>query len=298
MEGKSTEFVSIDMSHDLQAGTLELTQPKYWVKAVDRFKEFLSKSGPRERATPMSVSDYPFMTEATNDEVKEAAHLPFPQLLGVIQFPAAFTKLEMRFAVSTLSRFRGKWGVKHFAAALKALEYGYSTRKTGIRYTKHLNPSKRNILLAYADSGFSAPRSQGCRLVMMNGAAISFTSKRHSTTDDSTTAAELTEMFMCSCDVEGLRHLMDEVGLHQELPTTIYQDNKPAIQISMNRGALAKKTRAMELRTLSVRNKIEDGKVIPDYLPTEDMIADIGTKPLEIARFVRLRNAMTGYTDA
>jgi hypothetical protein len=88
---------------------------------------------------------------------------------------------------------------------------------------------------------------------------------------------------------------MDEVGLHQELPTTIFQDNLPAIQISQNRGSLAKKTRAMSLRTLSVRNKIEDGKVNSKFTPTDGMIADIGTKPLETARFQKLRDIMTGY---
>jgi hypothetical protein len=243
----------------------------------------------------MTVGDHVLLVEPTDDEVKEAAMLPFPQLLGVIQFPAAFTKLEMRFAVSTLSRFRGKWGVKHFKAALKALEYGFATRKFGLKYTTPKDPTLVNTLVAYADSGFGIPRSQGARLIIMNGAAISFSSKRHTTTDDSTTAAELTELFMCSSDVEGLRSLMDEVGLHQELPTTIFQDNLPAIQISQNRGSLAKKTRAMSLRTLSVRNKIEDGKVNSIFTPTEKMIADIGTKPLETARFQRLRDIMTGY---
>jgi hypothetical protein len=283
------------MNHDVEKGTLELSQPDYWKAAVERFKEFLADSGPKKRGTPMSVVDYALMVEATDEEVKEAAHLPYPQLLGVIQFPTAFTKLEMRFAISTLSRFRGRWGVKHFAAALKALEYGYGTRLRGIIYTKLQDEKARNVLVGYADSGFSVPRSQGCRVVMMNGAAISFASKRHTTTDDSTTAAELSELYMCSCDVEGLRNLMDEIGLHQHLPTTIYQDNKPAIQIAMNRGALAKKTRSMSLRTLSVRNKIEDGKVFPEYIHTDEMIADIGTKPLDVSRFEALRDQLTGY---
>ena len=123
---------------------------------------------------------------------------------------------------------------------------------------------------------------------MMNGAAISFTSKRHTTTDDSTAAAELTEQYLCSCDVGGLRQLMSEVGLHQQQPTVIWQDNQAAIQIAMNRGALAKKTRAMKMRTLSVRNKIEDGKAIPIYLLTIHMVADIGTKALDGATFVKL----------
>ena len=165
----------------------------------------------------------------------------------------------------------------------------------GIIYHQIKDVKKRNVLVAYADSGFSVPRSQGCRLVMMNGAAISFASKRHTTTDDSTTAADLTEMYQCSCDCEGFRNLMDEVGLHQEFPTIIYQDNIPAIQIAMSRGVLAKKTRSMSMRTLSIRNKIEDGKVIPEYISTDMMIADIGTKPLDVVKFVLFRDIVTGY---
>jgi hypothetical protein len=129
----------------------------------------------------------------------------------------------------------------------------------------------------------------------MNGAVISFTSKRHSITDDSTAAAELTEQHLCACDVEGLRNLMKEVGLEQLNPTTIYQDTQAAIHIANNRGALAKKTRAMDMKTLSVRNKIEDMKVIPVYCETSEMIADIGTKALEPNRFEILRDLMTGY---
>ena len=130
---------------------------------------------------------------------------------------------------------------------------------------------------------------------MLNGAAISFTSKRHTTTDDSTTAAELTEQYLCACDAEGLRNLMAEVGLHQERPTIIYQDNQPAIHISMNRGALSKKTRAMDMRVLTVRNKIEDGKVIPIFLKTSLMVADIGTKALDRSTFEFLRDLLCGY---
>jgi hypothetical protein len=80
---------------------------------------------------------------------------------------------------------------------------------------------------------------------MMNGAAISFTSKRHTTTVESTTSAEWTEAYLLVCDVEGFRKLMEEIGLKQEGPTVLWQDNKSAITIAMNRGSLAKKTRAI-----------------------------------------------------
>ncbi len=96
---------------------------------------------------------------------------------------------------------------------------------------------------------------------MMNKAAISFTSKRHTTTDESTTASELTEAYLLACDVEGFRTLNEEIGLKHMEPTVLWQDNQSAIHIAMNRGSLAKKTRALGIRILSIRNKIEDMKV-------------------------------------
>ena len=79
------------MKHDLHEETLELTQADYWDKAIERFKEFLSASGPKVRAVPLSVSDMAYMVEASEDEVEGGKHLPFPQILGVIQYPSAFT---------------------------------------------------------------------------------------------------------------------------------------------------------------------------------------------------------------
>ena len=204
MEGVSKEFVSILFRHDMEKGTLELTQEEYWVKAVARFKEFLPVSGPKIRQVPLSPADERLLVEPTEEEIKAGEHLPFPNVLGVVQYPSNFTKLEMRYSMSVLSRHRTKWGITHFRILLKALEYGWSSRMMGIKYNANMDLKNRNVLIAYADASFTVPRSQGCRIVVMNGAAISFSSKRHTTTDDSTTASELTEAYLCSCDVEGV----------------------------------------------------------------------------------------------
>jgi len=295
LEGISKEFVSIQIGHKVNEGVLELTQEDYWIKAVERFKEFLPPDGPKVRKVPLSPADEKLLVEPNEMEMKAAEHLPFASLLGVCQFPSSFTKLEMRYAMSVLSRHRTKWGLDHFKVLIKALEYGFATRHLGLRYNGNLSEAEVNVLVGFADSALTVPRSQGCRTVIMNRAAISLTSKKHTTTDDSTTAAELTECHLCACDVAGFRELMKEIGLEQKGPTVIFQDNQAAIQIAMNRGSLSKKTRAMEIRVFSIRNKIEDMKVVPIYLETKLMLADIGTKALEPAQFVSLRDQLCGY---
>jgi hypothetical protein len=279
LEGISKEFVSIEIEHKVQEGILELTQNDYWKKAVERFKEYLPPTGPKERKVPLSPSDEKLLVEPNEQEMKEAEHLPYASLLGVCQYPSSFTK----------------WGLNHWKALVKALEYGYWTRYLGLRYNGNLTEKELNVIVGFADSSLTVPRSQGCRLVIMNGASISLTSKKHTTTDDSTTSAELTELHLCACDVVGFRELLKEIGLEQTRPTIIFQDNQAAIQISMNRGSLSKKTRAMEIRVFSVRNKIEDMKVVPIYLKTNHMLADLGTKALEQSLFVSLRDQLCGY---
>jgi hypothetical protein len=119
----------------------------------------------------------------------------------------------------------------------------------------------------------------------------------NTTTDDSTTAAELTEAYLCACDVEGFRNINEEIGLRAEEPTILYQVNQSAIQIAMNRGSLSRKTRGTDLRVLTLRNKVEDLKVVPIYLNTKGMLVDLGTKALDPKPFCGLRNELCGYAE-
>ncbi len=261
--------MSIEIDHDVKGKTLEMKQEDYWVKAVERFKEYLGKDGPKIRLVPLSVADEKLLVEPSDAEIAEAQSLPFPSLIGVVQYPSCYTKIEMKYSMSVLSRWRTKWGPNHFKILLKVLEYGYATRKKGLKYNGNAGGKVEvNVLEGFADSALTVPKSQGSRSITMNRAAITMTTKRHSTTDDSSTAAELTEAYLLSCKIEGFRNLMCEIGLRQKEPTILYQDNKAAIQIAMNRGSLSRKTRGTDLRVLTLRNKVEDLKIVPVYLFT------------------------------
>jgi hypothetical protein len=249
--GVSKDFVSINILHDVDAKILELQQEDYWEKAVERFKEYLGPNGPKERLVPLSPADEKLLVELTDKEILAAQHLPFASVLGVVQYPTCYTKLEIKYSMSVLSRWRTKWSTKHFEILIKALEYGYSSRKMGLKYDGNGDTSVVNVLVGLTDAALSVPRSQGSRSIMMNRAAITMTSKRHSTIDDSTLSSEITEAYLLACEIEGFRNLMAEVGLEQNGPTILYQDKMAAIQVAMNRGSLRRKTRGTELRVLT-----------------------------------------------
>jgi hypothetical protein len=51
----------------------------------------------------------------------------------------------------------------------------------------------------------------------------------------------------------------------------------------------------MDLKTLSVRNRIEDHDVQTRWLETKEMLGDMGSKALPENPFVRFRDSMNGY---
>ena len=55
------------------------------------------------------------------------------------------------------------------------------------------------------------------------------------------------------------------------------------------------KSKAMDIRVLGARNKVEDLKVIPKYVSTLEMLADIGARALGEKQFVFLRDLANGY---
>jgi hypothetical protein len=69
------------------------------VKAVERFRDFLPKDGPKLRLVPLSPADEKFLQEPSEEEANEAKYLPYPNLLGVCQYPSAYTRVEMRYAI-------------------------------------------------------------------------------------------------------------------------------------------------------------------------------------------------------
>ena len=153
----------------------ELKAPKYWEGSALKFDR-LFLNGLKHRRNHLSVIDEKVMEEVVTDgEHEKAKRLPYRELCGVCSYLASCSKLEMRYAISVCGRHREKWGRRQLDVLRKVFEYGHATREIGLIYSKGLCDHGLNTLCCYAHS---LPRSQGCALVMRNGAAISCTFKK------------------------------------------------------------------------------------------------------------------------
>ncbi len=95
--GVPGEFVGTDFHQNVGLGLCELKSPKYWESALLKIGKYF-KGEVTERHNPLSTYDEKFMldSEVTDEECKEAKHLEFRELLGIVSYPASCVKLEMR----------------------------------------------------------------------------------------------------------------------------------------------------------------------------------------------------------
>ena len=72
--------------------------------------------------------------------------------------------------------------------------------------------------------------------------------------------------------------------------TILNQDNTSAILLEKNgRESSGKNSRHINIRFFFIKDRIMNGDLEVNYCPTDDMVADYMTKPLQGAKFYRFR---------
>jgi hypothetical protein len=89
------------------------------------------------------------------------------------------------------------------------------------------------------------------------------------------------------------RELLTSLGF-KVLPTVVAQDNMSTITLATKGRSTADSTRHISIRYFFIKNRIEEGEIILEYVPTKDMVADILTKPLQGNQFRQLRAILLG----
>jgi hypothetical protein len=132
--------------------------------------------------------------------------------------------------------------------------------------------------------------------------AISWSSKKQGVVSLSSTEAEYVAQTHAAKKGIWLRSFVKEIRGEQGA-LTISCDNQGAIALAKDNKFHAR-TKHIDLRYHFIREAVEDGKIEVKYVPTDDNVSDIFTKPLprpKFAKFVEmlgLRKLEIGKADA
>lgn len=126
---------------------------------------------------------------------------------------------------------------------------------------------------------------------MMNGGAVSWRSKLQTTVSLSTTEAEYIAGVEAGKEIKWVRNLLQELGYGVSGESPLFMDNQSAIQVSKNPEHHGR-MKHLDLAHFWLRDEVAKGSIQIEYVPTQEQLADILTKPLPRPTVERLRSQM------
>jgi hypothetical protein len=171
----------------------------------------------------------------------------------------------------------------------------YLSQMVDLELTLEANGDADVILCKwYPDAAFAVhpdyKSHTGAVLTLGKGAVQTISAKQKLNTRSST-EAELVAVDDVVVQAMWTRNFLEAQGY--ECKTTIYQDNTSAILLEKNgKESSSKRTRHINIRYFYITDCIAKKYAQVEYCPTDDMIGDFPSKPLQGKKFRKHRKAM------
>ena len=161
-----------------------------------------------------------------------------------------------------------------------------------------LGADQLNVIKWYVDASYTVhpdyKSHTGCMMTMGTG-AITTISRKQKLNTKSSTAAELVGADNAMAMVLWTKLFMEAQGF-EIVDNILYQDNRSAMLLENNgRKSAGKQSRALNVRYFFITDQISKGNLKVEYCPTETMVGDYFTKPLQGIKFIEFRKAILGY---
>ena len=175
----------------------------------------------------------------------------------------------------------------------RLLKYLNGTRDMGLI----LRPGDSTQIEADIDASYgshSDGKSHSALHLSIGAGNILAKSSKQKLVGKSSTESELIALSdMCST-VVWVREFLIAQG-EEPLPAKVYQDNQSAMALIERGRSTAERTRHIKIRYFWVKDRVDMGDINIVYKPTELMIADLLTKPLQGDRFKQLRRMLLNW---
>jgi hypothetical protein len=130
-------------------------------------------------------------------------------------------------------------------------------------------------------------------VLQLGGAPIQVISGKQKIITLGSTEAELVAASEAAKQIVYLRMLLDEIGITQDQPTVLYEDNTGVVAIAMSDATtFSGRSKHIDLRYRYVCEAVQDKKLTVQWVSTMNQVADILTKSLSRQQFERLRSML------
>jgi Reverse transcriptase (RNA-dependent DNA polymerase)/Integrase core domain/GAG-pre-integrase domain/Zinc knuckle len=272
-------LLGIEIKRDYKLKTISLSQRSYIQSIIERYGLTDAKpvSMPLDPHALLSKEQCP----STTEECGAMRDVPYREAVGSLMYAALATRPDIAYAVHHLARFGDNPGKPHWEAVKRVIRYLKGTKDMFL-----VLGGQQQGLNGYTDAdGMSNEDRHAISgyVFQIDGSSVSWSSKRQEVIALSTTEAEYVATTHAAKEALWLRNFTSELFENNNSPTTLYSDNQSSIALTKD-DQFHSRTKHIDIKYHFIRWIVNDGKIILEYCPTEEMIADIFTKALPSAK--------------
>jgi hypothetical protein len=278
-----TKHSYLGMTFDFAvSGKVHITMEKY-IEDLLRLYKVTGKA-----ATP--AAEYLFDIRESSPLLSDAKRIEFHSCTAKLLYLCKRVRPDILLPVIFLTGRVRSPNEDDQAKLERVLKYLNSEPELGLT----INPGSVLSITAYVDASFGVHpdyKSHTGSVIMMDKGAVFAKSSKQKLMSKSSTEAELIGLSDALSQIIWTRDFMIAQG-HKVAPAVVMQDNRSTMAMVEKGRPTSERTRHVNIRYFFIKDKVESGEISIEYLPTESMIADILTKPLQGELFRRLRNAL------
>ena len=210
-------------------------------------------------------------------------------MIGSLLYLTA-SRPDIMFSVCLCARFQANPKESHLVAVKRIFRYLKGTMDLGLWYPRGTTFD----LINYSDADYA-----GCKLDrkstsgtchFLGRSLVSWFSKKQHSVALSTTEAEYVAAGSCCAQALYMKQQLEDFGIFLDhIP--IWCDNTSAINLTKN-PIQHSRTKHIEIRHHFLRDHVQKGDIVVEFIRSEDQLADIFTKPLQEDQFGRLRREL------
>ena len=273
--GEVKFYLGLKINRDYQNKIIYVNQKHYILRLLKKY----DLENCREVQTTLP-RDFKFDVEEienlSHDQIRYIREFPVREIIGALNYLAVCTRPDITSALNIISRYQDKANLTICQGCIHILKYLKTTMDLSLKYS-----GKVNSLVGFSDSDWAGDlitrRSTSGYIFYFGNSPIIWQSKLQPIVALSSTEAEYMALTNATQEALWIRSLLKEFGFSMNMPTTVWCDNKGAIDLTYN-PIHHKRTKHIDLRYHFIRQIVQEGHVVIDTIDSSEMLADLLAK--------------------
>lgn len=272
--GNINHYLGLEVERD-ENGIFSIHQQGYITKILKMFGQ--------EDAKPSKIPMDPGYIKNETNAQPLPDNILYQKLIGCLLFISTKTRPDIAVSISILASKVTHPTELDWVEAKRILRYLKGTINLKLKLG---NLDENQNLLGYCDAdwaGSSDRKSISGYLFQLFGATISWASRKQTCVALSSTESEYVALSEGCQEAIWLRRLLEDFNEKQDESTVILEDNQSCLK-SITNEKFSKRTKHIDTKFHFVKNYQDESITKYVYCPTEHMVADMLTKPLEAVK--------------